>query len=154
MKPLDEWHDVLHALADVAPFALSLHGSRIWIGEDLVIRQFRGLRCLQEERDGPPLLHFKRRVWHPGIRILPHDPLAQHQGIQQCRARCRRLGAEQRWIDHVVQLVLPRQQAAGQPGDEQEASHHQANVAMQRDQSWPHQNRYAALTLTVRSALR
>ena len=54
--------------------------------------------------------------------------------LQRRDRRAAALRFHQVWVEQIVELVIPRDDRAGQPGDDQKRGHQQADVAVDQDE--------------------
>ena len=144
VQAVDEGHQVGEALAQVTPQAAAENLAGVGVHEHFVDGEGGRVRFRAEE-EAHRAVGVRGREHHPvhgGVRVGGVDLVAQGKGRERFAVRRRGLDLQPLRVDQGVELVIPHQQRAGEAGDDQEACHHQPDVAVQEHQLFTHQNRY------------
>jgi len=140
VQAVDKGHQVGEALAEVAPQAAAEDLAGVGVHEHFVDGQRRRTRFGAEE-EAHRAVGVRGREHHPvdvGVRVGGVHLVAQGEGREQFAVRGRGLDLQPLRVDQGVELVIPHQQRAGEAGDDQEACHHQPDVAVQDDEPLAH----------------
>jgi len=142
MQPVDERDQIEPRERQCAPFAARLHGAGRRVDGDLVeIDRIRLPRRRIGTRHHAGLqrmagLDGERQIGHLHARVGRFDPLGE-------RERRKRLPAAARDVEVAVQrrveLVIPGDQRAGEPRDEQKQRGREAEPSMQADEQRSHE---------------
>ena len=144
VQAVDEGHQVGEALAEVAPQAPAEDLAGVGVHEHFVDGEGRvvGLRArFGAEEEAHRAVGVRGREHHPvhvGVRVGGVHLVAQGEGRERFAVRRRGLDLQPLRVDQGVELVIPDQQRAGEAGDDQEACHHQPDVAVQDDEPLSH----------------
>ena len=140
VQAVNEGHQVGEALAQVAPQPAAEDLAAVGVHEHFVDGQGRRAR-FGAEKKAHRTVCVRGREHHPvdvGVGVGGVHLVAQGEGRERFAVRGRGADLQPLRVDQGVELVIPHQQRAGQAGDDQEACHHQPDVAVQDDELLSH----------------
>ena len=124
-----------------APFALADRLARHRIDEDFVVADLveiagGGIEArLDAEDHRMARLGVQRHIGEIGERVFRRDAFGELERRDEGAAA---LHVHEMRVQELVELVIPGDHRAGQPGDEQEGGDRQADETMREDEGLPH----------------
>jgi hypothetical protein len=150
-----ERHQCLGPERDRGRVAAPAHFGRDRIDEHLVVAELEGLAGgrvgarLHEVAGGVAFLETERHVRDPRTRIVRLDRGGQRERVLEGAAALRVVELA---VEPAVDLVIPRDDGAGQARDDEEQRDRQARPAVDGGREGAHQKSMVPLTATVRGA--